>query len=110
MRRRGEWGAEVHPLAWGMSLPTTFAMTSLGEPGEAVDGGDKGALGPKIARRTRGSRSSCRSFRQDRGTVGASSGTNPKGWGPRNLKSRLAGRRPWTLSYRRDTCERGFRS
>jgi len=50
-------------------------------------------------RRTRGSRPSRRSFRQDRGMIGASSGTNQRGWDPGNLKYCLAGHRPRTLSY-----------
>ena len=50
-------------------------------------------------RRTRGSRPFHRSFRQDKGTIGVSSGTNPRGWGLGSLENCLAGHRPRTLNY-----------
>jgi hypothetical protein len=42
----GGWEAEGHPLVWDTTLPTTFAMISLGTE-EVLDGGDGGAPGPK---------------------------------------------------------------
>lgn len=64
---------------------------------ERIGGGEmRGNL-----KRTKGSRPSRRSFRQDRGMIGASSGTNLKAWDQVNSKNCLAGRRPQTWNYPR---------